>query len=134
MPFDGVEFVSTERLHKLDAVIGLVGTPEKWCKGTLRTGDGRYCLRGAILEAGGVGILEEPILQAIRDITGRRCRRIEPFNDDLQTRHELVCAVLMRARVSLAVGVAATVPPPGRQCFGAVTRWRLTLARWLGCF
>jgi len=112
MPFDGVGFVSGECLQKLDAMIDLVCVPERWCKGTLRTGDGRYCLRGAIIEVGGAGILEAPILQAIRDVTRQRCRRIESFNDDLQTNHRLICAVLMRARINVSVGTITTAAPP----------------------
>lgn len=108
MPFDGVGFVSGECLQKLDAMIDLVGVPERWCKGTLRTGDGRYCLRGAIIEVGGAGILEVPILGAVRDVTRQRCSRIESFNDDLQTNHQLVYAVLLRARENVLAGSTAT--------------------------
>ena len=112
MPFDGVGFISLEALQKLDSMIDLVGTPDRWCKGTLRTRDGRFCLRGAILEVGGVGVLEAPILQAIGDVTGRRCRRIEAFNDDLQTNHATVCTVLSRARQNLLAGDVAKTPLP----------------------
>ena len=41
MPFDGVGFVSDDSLQKIDAVINLLGAPEKWCKGALRSHDGR---------------------------------------------------------------------------------------------
>lgn len=128
MPFDGVGFVSGECLQKLDAMSDLVGTPERWCKGTLRTRDGRFCLRGAILEVGGTGILEAPILQAIGDVTGRRCRRIEAFNDDLQTNHEMVCAVLTRARENTLAGNTSTERLPVLYRLYATAH--RSLARW----
>ena len=137
MPFDGVGFVSGECLQKLDAMTDLVGTPDRWCKGTLRTRDGRFCLRGAILEVGGTGLLEAPILQAIGDVTGRRCRRIEAFNDDLQTNHVTVCAVLSRARENLLAGKTATERLPFLYRVYAtahrnVVRWRHRARRPLG--
>jgi len=48
MPFDGVGFSVNEYSQKIDAVIDLIGSPERWGKGSFRSNDGRYCLRGAI--------------------------------------------------------------------------------------
>jgi hypothetical protein len=44
MPFDGVGFASDDRVSKLDQVISLLATPDKWCKGQFNTPDGRYCI------------------------------------------------------------------------------------------
>src|SRR5260370_7539534 len=49
MPFDGVGFGFDDRVGKIDKVINLLATPHRWCKGTLRTHDGRHCIRGAIM-------------------------------------------------------------------------------------
>src|SRR2546430_15823292 len=104
MPFDGVGFVIHESLDKLDAVIELIGTPAKWCKGALRSHDGRYCIRGAIRAVDGAELLEPAILQAIGQVAGRRFRRIEAFNDHPNTGHDQVIAVLSRARRNIEVG------------------------------
>src|SRR5579885_2208637 len=98
MPFDGVGFVSTDPLHKIDAVIDLLGTPDKWCKGALRSHDGRYCIRGAVRAVDGAEVLEPTILQVIGEVAGKRFRRIESFNDHPNTSHDQVVTVLMRTR------------------------------------
>ena len=77
MPFDGVGFVTHESLGKLDAVVELIGTPDRWCKGALRSHDGRYCIRGAVRAVDGAELLEPAILQAVVEVAGRRFRRIE---------------------------------------------------------
>jgi hypothetical protein len=81
MPFDGVGFASDDRVSKLDQVISLLATPDKWCKAQFKTLDGRYCIRGAIMAVEGAEILRPIVLQAIRDVTGIRYLRIESFND-----------------------------------------------------
>ena len=98
MPFDGVGYSQSEPLRKLDAVINLLDAPEKWCKGALKSQDGRYCLRGAVMSVGATDLLEPAILQAICEVTGRTLRRIESFNDYPSTTHEQVVAVLERTR------------------------------------
>lgn len=108
MPFDGVEVVSADSLRKIDAVIDLLGAPEKWGKGALRSPDGRYCIRGAVRAVDGAETLEPAILQAIGDVAGRRYRRIEAFNDHPNTSHDQVLAVLRRARHTIG-GSDATV-------------------------
>ena len=128
MPFDGVGYISTEPLHKIDAVIDLLSTPSKWCKGALRSHDGRYCIRGAVMSVGATDLLEPAILHAIGEVAGRRFRRIESFNDYPNTTHEQVVAVLHRARDNMAGGLGRTAWLPGA---GAPdeTSWR---CKWLG--
>jgi hypothetical protein len=104
MPFDGTGFGYNESLQKLDAVIDLLETPERWCKGALRSHDGRYCIRGAVRAVSGSDLLEPAILQAIGQVAGRRFRRIEAFNDHPNTTHDQVVAVLARARSNLEGG------------------------------
>jgi hypothetical protein len=131
MPFDGVGYISTEPMRKIDAVIDLLSTPDKWCKGALRSHDGRYCIRGAVMSVGATDLLEPAILQAIGEVAGRRFRRIESFNDYPNTTHEQVVAVLHRARDNMAGGIARTtwVPRDGRS---APVAWRSTLRSWFG--
>lgn len=111
MPFDGVGYLASESLQKIDAVIDLMATPDKWCKGALRSVDGRYCLRGAILAENAGSLLEAPVLQAIHEVSGRRHQRIEAFNDDPKTDHALVTAVLLQARLNILTG--AVMNPTG---------------------
>src|SRR5437660_11683889 len=98
MPFDGAGFGYNESLQKLDTVIDLLETPDKWCKGALRSHDGRYCIRGAVRAVGGGEALEPVILQAIGEVAGKRFCRIESFNDHPNTSHAQILAVLTRAR------------------------------------
>jgi hypothetical protein len=116
MPFDGAGFVYSESLQKLDAVIDLLETPDRWCKGALRSHDGRYCIRGAIRAVSGSDLLEPAILQAIGQVAGRRFRRIEAFNDHPNTTHDQIVAVLARARSNFdagpSLGVASRLCQP----------------------
>src|SRR5262250_3709456 len=115
MPFDGAGFGYDASLQKLDTVIDLLETPDRWCKGALRSDDGRYCIRGAIRAVSGSELLEPAILQAIGQVAGRRYRRIEAFNDHPHTTHDQVVAVLARTRNNLAGGstiVAARLREP----------------------
>jgi hypothetical protein len=104
MPFDGVGFVTHESLDKLDAAVELIGTPDRWCKGALRSHDGRYCIRGAVRAVDGAELLEPAILQAVVEVAGRRFRRIEAFNDHPNTSHDQIVAVLSRARDNIIAG------------------------------
>src|ERR1041384_5900827 len=124
MPFDGVGLGLDERVGKIDKVIDLLATPDKWCKGTLKTHDGRRCLAGAIMAVDGVVTLQPVVLRAINEVTGRHYRRIESFNDHPDTDHVQVVEVLSRGRGALVAGpgVALGGPPaapraaaPGRQ-------------------
>ena len=121
MPFDGVGFITHESLDKLDAVIDLIGTPDRWCKGALRSHDGRYCIRGAVRAVDGAELLEPAILQAVVEVAGRRFRRIEAFNDHPNTSHDQIVAVLHRARDNIIAG----------KPIGTTARLRETTASWL---
>jgi hypothetical protein len=112
MPFDGVGFASPKSLDQIDAVIERLATPEKWCKGALRSHDGRYCIRGAVRAVGGAELLEPIILQAIGEVAGSRFGRIESFNDHPNTSHAQVIAVLERARDNIAAGRSVGRMPP----------------------
>jgi hypothetical protein len=104
MPFDGTEFVQSYTLNKLDQVIGLLAAEDQWCKGIEKTPDGRHCIIGALRAVNAQLVLEPVILQAIKTVTGRRCGRIERFNDAAATDHTLVMRVLERARYSVIAG------------------------------
>ena len=104
MPFDGIGFASPKSLERIDAVIERLGHEDKWCKGALRSHDGRYCIRGAVRAIGGAEVLEPAILQAIGEVAGSRFGRIESFNDHPHTTHAQVLAVLERTRSNLIAG------------------------------
>jgi hypothetical protein len=40
MPFDGVGFAVGDRVSKIDQVIDLLATPDRWCKGQFKKPDG----------------------------------------------------------------------------------------------
>lgn len=124
MPFDGAGFGYNESLHKLDTVIDLLETPDRWCKGALRSHDGRYCIRGAIRAVSGSDVLEPAILQAIGQVAGRRFRRIEAFNDHPNTTHDQVVSVLARARSNLGNNLG------GRPSMGLASRLRQPALWW----
>ena len=86
MPFDGTGFaISESRLNKIDDVIGLLATPEKWCKGMEKTPDGRFCIRGALIAVDAVN-LRPVILEAIHERVGKNYKLIEAFKMTL-SRH-----------------------------------------------
>jgi len=128
MPFDGAGFAADQPLQKLDAVIDLLATPRRWCKGVLKTRNRQYCIRGALMEVDALE-LQPAILQAIHDVAGRRFRRIEHFNDHPGTDHQQVVAVLDRARLRLASGIAA---PGGGVTARSRVSWRVRLGAGLG--
>jgi hypothetical protein len=127
MPFDGIGSISEERLRKIDAVSELLASPNRWYKGALTSHDGRHCIRGAILAVGASGLLEPSVLQAIHDVTGKKFRRIEAFNDHPDTEHDQVVAVLARTRENLAATATAVrlARPP------APPSWRATIRDWV---
>ena len=77
MQFDGVGLGFDDRMYKIDRVINLLATRERWCKGRLSTYHGRHCIRGALLEANRLGTLGLIVLRAINEVTGRHYRAIE---------------------------------------------------------
>ena len=137
MPFDpGNQELRVIALEKIDRVIGLLEERDRWCKGTLRTDDGRLCILGAVREADAELLLYAPILRAVREVTGNAYRQIEKFNDSWLTSHALVLDVLERVRDELAVGVEARDPgcalrpePRPRRPPIVAGRWRAAAAR-----
>jgi hypothetical protein len=105
MPFDGTELFENRPLAKLGAVERLLATEQQWCKGRLGDAYGRHCLVGAIEAVQARGILDRIILQAAREVSGKRYWRIEFFNDDPRTTHADVLRVLCRARENIIAGM-----------------------------
>jgi hypothetical protein len=83
----------------------MLATEQQWCKGRLRDAHGRHCLVGAIEAVGGRQVLQKPILQAAREVSGKRYWRIEFFNDDPRTTHADVLQVLRRTRENMIAGM-----------------------------
>jgi hypothetical protein len=111
MPFDGVGFAVGDRVSKIDQVIDLLATPDRWCKGHFKKPDGSYCIRGAMMAVGADESLKPIVLQAIRDVTRRRYLRIEPFNDYPYTQYPEVRRVLARARHLVVNGWTPEMAP-----------------------
>jgi len=110
MPFDGKEFGQRcVMIDKLDRVIDLLATEDRWCKRQLRTNDGRRCLMGALIDVRAESMLAHPILAAARELTGRSYGRVEQFNDHSKTDHTVIAAALKRARENLLLGKVAPV-------------------------
>jgi len=125
MPFDGAGYSRDPALQKLDAVLALLNSEDHWCKGTLKTPDGRYCLRGAMQAAGAQALLEPFVLSAIREVTGRRFLRVETFNDRRTTSHEMVLMVLHCAGDQIVLGRAAALENQRQR-----GPWLKSLATW----
>jgi hypothetical protein len=106
MPFDGNGYEGRiEALDKMDKVIDLLAREDRWCKQQLRSYDGRRCILGAMMAADATTVLKEPILLAVKQVTGRDYLRIEMFNDHPLTTHTLVLKVLNQARENIVNGV-----------------------------
>jgi hypothetical protein len=105
MPFDGIDGFDNHPIAKLGAVERMLATEQQWCKGRLRDAHGRHCLVGAIEAVGGRQVLQKPILQAAREVSGKRYWRIEFFNDDPRTTHADVLQVLRRTRENMIAGM-----------------------------
>ena len=72
MPFDGTGYEGRiEALDKMDKVVDLLVREDRWCKQQLRSYDGRRCILGAMMAADATIALKEPILLAIKQVTGR---------------------------------------------------------------
>lgn len=104
MPFDGTEFGRAVIVEKIDQIITLLESEDRWCKGVLRSTDGRRCLAGAVLDAGAQPLVTPVLLQAIHEVSGRKHWRIESFNDAPSTTHAQVLSVLQRARDNVLSG------------------------------
>lgn len=113
MPFDGKHYEGRiDAFQKIDQVIDLLASPDRWCKGALYSPDGRRCIVGAMQAADAVAALRHPVSQAIYEVTGSRYKNIESFNDSRATTHALVLQVLRRAREDIINGVIEQEPPP----------------------
>jgi hypothetical protein len=111
MPLDYTGFRKrSEPLDKIDRVIDLLATEDRWCKGQLVTKDGRRCIMGAIEAVRGTDVLVRPVSRAIRQVTAHNFGRIERFNDDPTTTHALVLSVLFQAREIILDGIAEDHP------------------------
>jgi hypothetical protein len=111
MPFDGREFDQRRvMLEKLDGVIDLLGSEDRWCKHRLRSNDGRRCIMGALMDVDAISILTQPILAAAHELTGKSYSHIERFNDHTKTDYRLVSATLRRARENITLGKTAPAP------------------------
>jgi hypothetical protein len=129
MPFDGTGYEGRiEALDKMDKVIDLLSREDRWCKQQLRSYDGRRCILGAMMAADATIVLKEPILLAIKQVTGRDYLRIEMFNDHPLTTHGLVLKVLSQARDNVVNGVAERRPVMASVPAG--TWWRGSLKPW----
>ena len=124
MPFDGTGYDGRiEALDKMDKVIDLLAREDRWCKQQLRSYDGRRCILGAMMAADATIALKEPILLAIKQVTGRDYLRIEMFNDHPLTTHGLVVRVLQQARDNVLNGVTGrpvATAPPGTTWLGSL--------------
>ena len=100
----------------------MLATEQQWCKGRLRDAHGRHCLVGAIEAVGGRQVLQKPILQAAREVSGKRYWRIEFFNDDPRTTHADVLQVLRRTRENMIDGMICSFDRQPRH-----RRWIRTL-------
>ena len=124
MPLDGTGYEGRiQVLDKMDKVIDLLSDERRWCKRRLQTRNGRYCIFGAVRAVDAATELEQPILSAIEQVTGRNYGRIEQFNDHRLTTHALVVKVLRQARENILT-VGPAVP---EERVGAWTRLRQIL-------
>ena len=129
MPFDGTGYEGRiEALEKMDKVIDLLAREDRWCKQQLRSYDGRRCILGAMMAADATIVLKEPILLAIKQVTGRDYLRIEMFNDHPLTTHGLVLKVLSQARENVVNGVMERPATPASLQAG--TWWTGSLKPW----
>jgi len=129
MPFDDNRHpVPGDALEKIDKVIALLATEAKWCKFFAESSDGRRCLWGAMRAEDAASLLEPPILDAIRQVTGRLHRCIDAFNDHPATTHALVLRVLHQARRNMRTAA----PHPALSTGGSRRECRGLL--WVGPF
>lgn len=123
MPFDDAVLEGrSEALAKIDNVIALLATEDKWGKFFAQS-SGRRCLWGALWAEDATSILEQPVLDAIRQVTGEHHWQIDTFNDHPATTHAVILQVLHQARSSIR-GAAA---PPAPQ-----HRWRPAPSGYVG--
>jgi hypothetical protein len=100
----------SDGLAKIDKVIALLATEDRWCKFFGMSSDGRRCLWGALWAEDAATILEAPVLRAIEQVTRCRYESIDAFNDHPATTHPMILAVLYRARQDLQVAMSPSAP------------------------
>ncbi len=106
MPFDALpDRRQTYLLHKLAIVSDMLSEKQNWCKDRLHGPNGSRCLVAALYDARAHLVLYQPILRAVREVTGIRYYRLNHFNDAAGTRFDTVQAVLDRVRLDIAMGV-----------------------------
>lgn len=114
MPFDGFAKANPELDH-IGRIIDLIDAPGKWCKGALRSHDGRYCIKGAIRHTATAldhtEAMEGRVLLAIHQMGHKKYRRVESFNDHPTRTHDEVIAVLEYVQADIA-GLLPPAPPP----------------------
>ena len=93
-------------LEKLDKVIALIATEDRWCKFFALSSDGRRCLWGALWAEDAAPVLETPVLQAVTQVTGCCYESIDAFNDHPATTHATVLAVLHQTRQNLRTAMS----------------------------
>lgn len=126
MPFDGINFPRSDTLDKIDAVTALLADERRWCKGSLINAGGQMCLMGAMRSARSDAVLKPLVLRAVQEVTGKRFRTIESFNDNHGTTHAVVLQVLQRARENVVAGRLPGGAPPvpiGTHCRSLLQRW-----------
>lgn len=105
MPFDALpDRRQTYLLQKLATVSDMLSAEQKWCKDRLHGPNGSRCLVAALYDARARLVLYQPILRAVREVTGIRYYRLNHFNDAGGTRFGTVQAVLDQARLDIAMG------------------------------
>lgn len=92
MPFDASPQTNTVA-DVLRRARALIDSPEKWCKGAMRTEDGRRCIFGAIDDAAGRLAIDESHL--FSRATG--IRNIAEWNNAPERTHAEVLAAFDRA-------------------------------------
>lgn len=131
MPFDGRQLEGQlSALDKMDRVIDLLSREERWCKGRLRTDDGRRCIVGALQDAQAAVELTRPIMLAIQQVAGARYSGIEAFNDHRATTHRQVLDVLQQARANVLNGVIGEPVPILRRRVVPHVSWFHHLVGW----
>ena len=107
MPFDDLILEEqSDALAKIDKVIALLATEDKWCKFFAESSDGRRCLWGAMWTEDATSIVEKPVLDAIRQVTGEHHWQIDTFNDHPTTTHAAILEVLHQARYNIRTATA----------------------------
>jgi hypothetical protein len=110
MPFDGTgTVIRTDLLAKINLMMEMLGSKERWCKKQFRGAEGERCLLAAVKDAGGGKDLSAMILRAAVETSGICYDRVDHFNDSSSTNHALVMRVLGRVRDTLEVGPDPTL-------------------------